>query len=133
MDSILIVDDSVEIRETLLILLNGIGTLSEASNGQEALRKIEIEKPKLMLLDIAMPEMGGIAVLEAALKIAPQLTVLMLTAECDIAIANKALEIGARAYITKPFDGPALRKEVAYLMSNATSKTPDSYKLWRVT
>lgn len=83
-----------------------------------------------MLLDIAMHEMRGIAVLEAALGIDPSMTVLMLTAECDIDIAKDALGIGARAYITKPFDGPALRSQVEYLMTRAASAVP--YKPWRV-
>ncbi len=133
MGSILIVDDNAEIRETLRILLSGLGEISEASNGKEALLRIETQKPKLILLDIAMPEISGIAVLQAALKADPSVIVLMLTGEYDIEIAKSALEIGARAYITKPFDGPKLRGEIAKIMGiDGATGNADSYRPWRV-
>lgn len=133
MSPILIVDDDAEIRKMLLILLVGAGLLLEASNGPDALRQIESDKPWLMLLDIVMPVMGGIAVLQAAMKISPSLTVLMLTGEDDIDIAKGALGFGARAYITKPFDGPALRKEVEDLKAKVTGVGgPAPYRPWRL-
>lgn len=133
MSSILIVDDDVEIRKTLRILLAGVGVILEASNGPDALRRIETEMPTVMLLDIAMPEMGGIAVLEAALEIDPSIAVLMLTGESDLAIAKDTLDIGARSYITKPFDAPALRSEVEQLMRiSSDGGDPGPYRPWRV-
>jgi CheY-like chemotaxis protein len=133
MSPILIVDDDVEVRKTLLLLLAGAGLLLEASNGLDALRVIETQKPRLILLDITMPEMGGIDVLQAALKIDPSLTILMLTGENDITIAKGALDFGARAYITKPFDGAALRGEVEDLMAKISgSGGPAPYRPWRV-
>jgi DNA-binding NtrC family response regulator len=133
MSPILIVDDDAEIRKTLSILLAGAGLLVEESNGPDALRRIESEKPWLMLLDIVMPVMGGIAVLQAAMKISPGLIVLMLTGESDIDIAKGALDFGARAYITKPFDGPALRREIEDLKAKITGVGgPAPYRPWRL-
>ncbi|PIR19253.1 MAG: hypothetical protein COV48_03025, partial [Elusimicrobia bacterium CG11_big_fil_rev_8_21_14_0_20_64_6] len=103
----------------------------EAANGRDALRLIQSEKPSLVLLDIAMPEMDGYAVLKAALELVPTLYVVMLTGQQDIKVIQRFLEAGARAYITKPFDPKVLRSEVGRVLDDLTTPS-DSYRPWRI-
>jgi YesN/AraC family two-component response regulator len=128
---ILVVDDDTDI---LLLTLDPMGAVAEASNGREALEKVKALKPDLMLLDVDMPEINGLEVLLAARKIDPRLQVVMLTAEADLAVAKKALDLGARSYITKPFDMRTVFEEVQRLLDNnsrGSGAAPD--RPWRVT
>lgn len=110
---ILIVDDDDDLRTVLRGLLSPLGTILEASNGVAALRLLKAEKPGVALLDVSMPEMDGLAVLRGALEIDPKLVVVMLTGEMDLHVAKRALEAGARAYITKPFDPNTIYADIA--------------------
>jgi DNA-binding NtrC family response regulator len=112
---ILIVDDDADLRSVLRQILEDMGEVIEASNGPEALALLKREKPLLMLLDVSMPGMGGLAVLEAARQIEPMLPIVMLTGEPDLKIAKDALEGGAASYVTKPFDADVLLAEVSRL------------------
>jgi len=111
-NKILIVDDDADMRRVVRGILEPLGDILEASNGKEALRVIAAGKPELMLLDVAMPDMDGFDVLKAAHFLDPALPIVMLTGETDLAMAKSALDDGARAYVTKPFDAVALRDEV---------------------
>jgi len=103
MTKILLVDDSSFIREVMKGILSeaGFTEVIEAGSGQEAINKVEIEKPDLVLLDIIMPDMDGIAVLG---EINGKAKVCMVTAVGQEEMITKAKEAGASAYITKPFD-----------------------------
>lgn len=129
MDPVLVVDDDAELRRAVALLLAGLCAPAEAADGHEALRLLSSGKPRLVLLDVAMPGMGGIAFLEAALALDPGVVVWMVTAECDLAVAKEALGLGAKAYITKPFDGPALRTQVEKFLSTAGGP---AYRPWTV-
>ncbi len=130
---ILVVDDEPDAREALLCVLNPIAEIIEAANGEEALRRIGADRPDLVLLDIAMPGLGGLDVLAAGLRIAPRMIVVMLTCESDIAVAKEALDKGARAYITKPVDPLRLRGELSDILGmSAKAEDPESKTPWRV-
>lgn len=113
---ILVVDDNADMREALVGAFGTIAEVLEAANGRDALRQVRTKKPKLMLLDVSMPEMSGLAVLEAARAIDPKLVVVMLTGESDVAVAKKALDLGARSFITKPFDVDVVLDELRRLL-----------------
>jgi len=108
--TVLIVDDEPHIRmlleESLVDLEDqGIGLLS-ASNGREALALIEAHRPRLVLLDVMMPELSGYEVCQLV-RANPALTgvyILMLTAKGQEADRLRGLEAGADDYATKPFD-----------------------------
>lgn len=114
---ILIVDDDDEMRRLLRGVLAPVCEIVEASNGLDALCLLQRERPRLVLLDLALPEIGGFEVLAAALRVAPNLPVLMLTGDADVNSAVTALNQGACAYVTKPFDPAYLREEVARLVA----------------
>lgn len=126
---ILVVDDDDDIRFVLVSVLAPLGEVLEASGGEAALRLLKDEKPAIMLLDVSMPQMSGLAVLKAARMRAPSLIVMMLTAESSLSIAKIALERGARSYVTKPFDPEALREEVGRHLGLAV---PPPYRPWRM-
>jgi len=102
-NKILVVDDDPASRKLLTLLLGKIADVLEAASGEEALRLIETERPRLMLLDMMMPGMPGIEVLAAAKKTGVSLTIIVLTGQNDIDLAKRAIELGAVEYITKPF------------------------------
>jgi DNA-binding NtrC family response regulator len=127
---ILVADDDDDMRRVLRGLLEPFGEVVEARDGAQALRLLRASPLRLMLLDVVMPELGGIEVLQAAREIAPAVPVLMLTGEADVAMAKLALECGARAYITKPFDIDRLLAEVRRLLEPAAK--PATGRPWRV-
>jgi DNA-binding response OmpR family regulator len=139
-DKILIVDDDPDMLMVLRWALSPVGDLLEACEGRGALRLIAEERPRLILLDVAMPGMSGIEVLRRAREIDPTAIIVMLTGLCDIEIAKEALDGGARAYVTKPFDDAYLRNEVRRLLEITRKKPPtgdsdsdgDSGRPWRV-
>lgn len=128
---ILIVDDDMDIRQTLHLVLDPVCETLEAANGCDALRLIKEEKPSLVLLDISMPEMGGIGILRVAHTLDPTLTVVMLSGHVDLRVAKRALLEGACAYITKPFDVRTLRVEVQRLLDEMSTPIVP-YRPWRV-
>ncbi len=105
MEKILVVDDENQVVRLLQDFLTSKGfEVYTALNGTEALDKVKEVKPRMVLLDIMMPGMGGIDTLKEIKKIDPNIAVLMITAVIDEELANRAVKLGAFDYITKPFD-----------------------------
>jgi DNA-binding NtrC family response regulator len=129
---VLIVDDEEDIRRVLRWVLGSVGTVIEACNGADALRLIATEKPGLVLLDVAMPEMGGLEVLAAARSLDPNVAVVMLTGLEDLSIAKRALDGGAKSYITKPFEAETLRDEIRRALDPDFEKKEPSGRPWKV-
>jgi DNA-binding NtrC family response regulator len=113
---VLVVDDDGELRRAVRCVLRPVCQVVEASNGLDAVLLIQRVQPRLVLLDMTIPDMDGLAVLTAARRIAPSTRVVMLTGDDDADTAVHALNGGACAYITKPFDPRGLRDEVARLL-----------------
>jgi len=104
-EKILVVDDEVQVVETLKEFLSAKDyEVHTATNGLEALEIMQKVKPRLVLLDIIMPGMGGIDILKEMKKIDPHVGVIMATAVVDEEIAKRTLQLGAYDYITKPFN-----------------------------
>lgn len=105
MHKILIVDDEKKIRHILQIILeqNGYKT-DEASNGAEALKLIQTYHYALLITDLKMPVMDGMALLKAIKEIDPDYPVIVLTAYGSIESAVLAIKEGALDYVTKPFE-----------------------------
>ncbi|MFZ0135136.1 MAG: sigma-54 dependent transcriptional regulator [Desulfobacterales bacterium] len=101
--SILIVDDEPSILQSLAGLLTDEGfDVHTASNGYEALKKIDSESPDLVLLDIWMPGMDGIDTLQEIKKSNPFIQVIIITGHGTIETAVKATKMGAYDLIEKP-------------------------------
>lgn len=107
---ILVVDDEFIVRDSLkewLEIEEGF-SVDDAESGQEALSRLSEQEYRLMLLDIKMPGMDGVEVLEKAKEKYPDLTVVMMTAYATVETAVEAMKIGALDYLIKPFDPDAL-------------------------
>jgi DNA-binding NtrC family response regulator len=106
---LLIVDDDDELRQALARRFRRQGmTVTEAANGAEALAKIEQRRCDVALLDLHMPGMDGLQVLEKLKENHPAVEALMLTAHGSIETAIQAMKTGAYDYLTKPFHLPEL-------------------------
>jgi diguanylate cyclase (GGDEF)-like protein len=102
---ILIVDDDKQIRKLLVTLLARNGyAVSEAPDGPEAIKTVEGEKFDLVFLDMRMPLMDGMDVLEKIKAMSPETAVIMITGYGTVESADKALSLGAFYYVTKPFE-----------------------------
>ena len=102
-----IIDDEPNIRETasFILELEGYDVIT-ACNGEEAIDLLRKEKPKIVLLDVMMPKKNGYEVC-AEVKADPVLKdiyVVMLTAKGQKMDKEKAMQVGADRYMTKPFD-----------------------------
>ena len=102
---VLVVDDEPEVRQVLIEFLSSRGyDVIPASRGAEAVAIVERDKPDLVLLDVTMPDMDGVETLQRINAIAPDLAVIMVTANADIGVTSKLLALGAVDYVPKPFD-----------------------------
>lgn len=100
---ILIVDDEKASRKSLKDILRLEGyNVSAAEGGQQAVEVLEEEDFDLMLLDLKMPGMSGLDVLEKTVEIAPRTKIIMLTAHGSLESAIEALRFGAHDYLLKP-------------------------------
>lgn len=115
---ILIVDDEESIRQSLEGILSDEGyQVVTAENGEEALDIIKEEVPDLVLLDIWMPGMDGIQVLEKIKAMLPEQAVVMMSGHGTIETAVKATKVGAFDFIEKPFSLDKLLITIANAIS----------------
>jgi DNA-binding NtrC family response regulator len=102
---ILIVDDEFLIRYSLQSLLQEAGfNVDTAATGAEALERLKKQKPYAVILDIRLPDMNGLAVLEKIRSLDPSIKVIMITASPDIPSSVEAMKMGAIDYFEKPID-----------------------------
>lgn len=117
--TVLLVDDSKMSRKVLRNLLEeaGYSILAEATNGAEAVEAYKKQKPDLVTLDITMPVMDGIEALKNLVAYDADVKVIMITAAGQQSKLIQALKIGAKKFITKPFDKDEIASNVSELMS----------------
>jgi len=102
---ILVVDDEeIIVKSCLRILGDGDYRVEAVQDGREALRKVEENPYDVMILDIMMPNMGGLEVLRRVKESHPDVDVVMVTGLSQIDTAVQAMKLGAFDYISKPFD-----------------------------
>src|SRR5712691_805605 len=111
---ILIVDDEAMIRKAIHLALEKEGyEVVEAETGGEALRRIELGKPDLILLDIMLPDVSGFDVCRDIRKAGLRVPIIILSAKTEEIDVVVGLEIGADDYITKPFRARELLARIA--------------------
>jgi len=114
--NILIVDDDQDILKLISMRLIAAGYhTATASNGIEAMSAISTHRPNLVISDLRMPAMDGMALLEAVHNAHPTLPVIILTAHGSIPDAVRATQRGVFGFLTKPFDS----QELLQLVSSA--------------
>ncbi|MEM9996601.1 MAG: response regulator, partial [Bacteroidota bacterium] len=118
--TVLVVEDAADVRAYVADLLRAEYLVVEAADGEAGLAKARTRVPDLVVSDVAMPRMDGLA-LTAALRADPDLAfvpIVLLTARAEIEDRVAGLESGADAYLAKPFDPRELRATVANLIAS---------------
>lgn len=104
--NLMIVEDEIRIRNGLANGIawesHGIEVVGLAADGKEALAMMEQRKPDILLLDIEMPEMNGLALAETVLQQEPQMKIVILSGHNDFHYAQRAIELGVMKYLLKP-------------------------------
>ncbi|THJ46443.1 MULTISPECIES: response regulator [Aeromonas] len=117
--TILIVDDSATIRQVVGMTLKGAGyEVMEASDGKDALNKLDGKKINLIISDVNMPNMDGITFVKEAKKLANYkfTPVIMLTTESQDSKKQEGQTAGAKAWVVKPFQPEQMLAAVAKLI-----------------
>ena len=122
MNNILIVDDSPTMRRMVIASLRALPDVSfgEASSGLEAVERLALAPVDLMILDLNMPDMHGLEVLEflRSHQAYRHIRVIVLTTRGDEASRADALAAGASLYLTKPFAPQSLAAQALALLSS---------------
>lgn len=110
---VLVIDDQPGPRDSLRMILKGTHRVRTASSGPEGLDMIRQQKPDLVFLDIKMPGMDGVEVLQRIKKFDADIEVAIITAYAAVESAQEAVRYGALDYLTKPFGLNDVRDVVA--------------------
>ena len=115
---ILVIDDDPEVRMATRDFLSSKGyEVAAAEGGREALRLLAASPADVVLLDVAMPDMDGMETLKRIVSAHPNMPVIMVTANADIEITSKVLQLGAADYVPKPFDLDYLDQAISIQLS----------------
>ncbi|HZQ99863.1 MAG TPA: response regulator [Chloroflexota bacterium] len=118
MARILVVDDSEPVREICGRMLSRLGhEVVTAADAAEALTVYGVARPDAVLLDVGLPDRSGLDVLVDLRDANPDVRVAMLTAERERAVVLRALELGVRDYLVKPFALERLREAMLRLFA----------------
>ena len=120
-------DDHQMVREGIKALLEidgDIKIVAQANDGVECLRILEEVNPDVLLLDINMPRMNGIEVLEELKETRKSLKVLILTVHSEVEYLVKAVDIGANGYILKDTGSAELKQAIESIINNDTYIQP---------
>src|SRR3989441_10408634 len=102
---ILVVDDEAPVREVLTEYFVTEGyAVEEATSGVEALIAVRGGRADLVLLDVRMPGLDGVQVLQRIRELTKSVPVIMVTANEDVGLAKETLKLGAVVYVAKPLD-----------------------------
>ena len=102
---VMLVDDASFMRMMLKNILVGSGyeVVGEAENGAKAVEQYKSLKPDLVMMDIIMPEMGGIDAVREIIKVNPPAKILMCSSMGQQSLVVEAIQAGAKDFIVKPF------------------------------
>ncbi len=132
--TILIVDDDPDLLKLLTFRLQGAGyRVESADSAERALAKLSVSVPHLVITDLRMGGMDGMALFQNIRKLHPALPVIILTAHGTIPDAVAATQRGVFGYLTKPFDSKELLSQVekAVSVSGISQESEESDSSWR--
>ncbi len=112
---VLVVDDDPDILDAICDILEGEGyRVARARHGVEALERIEEETPAIILLDLMMPVMDGLAFAQVLRQrdASPRIPIVVISADGN---PQKAAAVGAQGFLAKPFDIDALLSQVSHM------------------
>ncbi len=118
-----VVDDDLEMRQSLHMLLRSVAMDGKTyASADEFLARYQDlpDRPSVLLLDVRMPGMSGMTLLNRLRSEHASLPVIMITGHGDIDMAVRAMKLGARDFITKPFSAQSLLDRIQEVLSQAT-------------
>lgn len=127
MSRVLVVDDHALVRAGLRRLLgerDGTEVL-EAASGEEALEMAQVDVPDLVLLDLNLPALGGLELLRRLVRAAPAMPVLVFSQHSEAIYAAKAMEAGARGFVSKNAAPEELLEAVEAILAGGTAIEKD--------
>jgi len=113
MRSVLIVDDEIGVRESLKLLLRNDYEVLLAKNAEEAFSQIKEHSPEVILLDVTLPDLDGLKVLQIIKQDNPNVIVIVITGIMTMEMDFEAKKLGAYACVAKPYDIHELRLIIA--------------------
>ncbi len=108
---VMLVDDSAESRQSMRMLLElaeDVRVLAEASDGVEALQQLTMYTPDVVVMDMNMPGMDGVAATEIICTQFPNISVVVVSVQDDFECVRRCMLAGAKEYLSKPVDAEAL-------------------------
>jgi DNA-binding NarL/FixJ family response regulator len=124
---VVLADDQRLVREslgTLLGLLDGIELVASAADGEEAVTLVDLHKPEVVLMDLRMPRLDGIAATRRLRESQPEVSVIALTTYADDESVLGALRAGARGYLTKDAGSEDIRKAILTVAAGEAALDP---------
>lgn len=125
---VIVADDHLLFRAGLVGMLNsfpGIKVVAEAATPKETLHAIEHVEAGVLLLDLSMPDVKGVSLIEDAHRAMPNLPILIVSMHDETALVRQALRSGASGYVTKNVDPEILSQAVARLAQGGRYIAPD--------
>jgi two-component system, NarL family, response regulator NreC len=120
---ILLVEDHETVRQGLRLLLESrhdIEVVAEASNGAIAVQRSKAFQPQIVILDVSMPEMNGLAAAKAIREVSPKSAIIALTRHDDEAFVQELMSAGAAGYVLKQSRSDELLKAIRVVASGGT-------------
>ena len=115
---VLIIEDDPEVQGSLASVLSTSYGVGVASSGEDGLAQFEAAKPDVVLLDLMLPQMSGMAVLRAIKQRSSQTPVMMMTGFADVGTAVQAIKLGAADFLEKPLDSVRLYREIDRILES---------------
>lgn len=133
---VLLVDDDADLLRLLAIRLKSSGfEVFPAAGGEQALAMLSIQRPDIVVTDLRMPGIDGMALFDGVRRSHPTLPVIVLTAHGSIPDAVEAMQRGVFGYLTKPYDAPELVAQIHRAIelsgSAAASDSGGGDQAWR--
>ena len=114
---VLIVDDATTTRVLLRKLLEPHGfECIDAKSGEEAVKVYHAQRPDLVLLDIHMDKLSGMAVVQVIFKLDPKARIVMVTSDSEKRITDELLRMGVKEVVYKPFQSERLYEAIAHAL-----------------
>jgi CheY-like chemotaxis protein len=125
MATILVIDDSKFQRKRIVEVLQAEGHETiEATDGKEGLEMAEQHQPMFIVCDMVMPVMGGIDVLKKLKEQKSPIPVIILTADIQVPVREKCIELGAKAFLNKPLKKEEMIEALKTIAENQNDTLP---------
>ncbi|HXD30894.1 MAG TPA: response regulator transcription factor [Pyrinomonadaceae bacterium] len=125
---VLVADDHALVRAGIRALaeqIEGVEVIAETGNGRDALKLIAEHRPRLVLLDLTMPELNGFDVLERTCREFPEVSIIVLTVHEGEEYALRALKLGAMGYLPKSAASTELELAIMTVLANQKYVSPE--------